>query len=249
MDIWLYYDVTHGMHTYLNPVNAGTVLEMEDILELTPDTRVLDIASGTGEMLVGFAERHGSIGVGVDVSPHFMRRAELNRTERVPDADLRFLEMKGEEYRLPEGETFDVAMCIGASWIWSGFEGTLRALSGFVRPGGLIVSGEPYWRCEPSPEYLKSDGMDQQDFHDLHGCSEVATGLDLDLVWMRTSSLQDWDRYEMTQVAAVDRFARMNPDHPDLDDIRDGVRRGKEAYLRFGRREMGFAFWVFRTPA
>jgi len=249
MDIWLYYDVTHGMHTYLNPVNENTVLEMEDILELTPETRVLDIASGTGEMLVGFAERYGSAGVGVEISPHFHRRAEINRVERVPEADLTLLEMKGEDYRLPEGETFDVAMCIGASWIWSGFEGTLRALTGFVRPGGLIVSGEPFWRCDPSPEYLASDGMNEQDFFDLEGCAGQAAALGLRTVWMRTSSEQDWDRYEMTQVAAVDRFARENPDHPDLDDIRDGVRRGQEAYLKWGRREMGFAFWIFRTPA
>jgi SAM-dependent methyltransferase len=248
MDIWLYYDVTHGMHQYCNPVNETTIRELEDILELTPETRVLDIASGLGEMLVGFAERHGSSGVGVDVSPYAIRRAGWRREERVPDADLRFLEMRGEDYVRPEGEVFDVVMCIGASWIWSGYEGTIAALRGLVKPGGLIVSGEPYWRCAPSPEYLKADGMSEQDYFDLQACEEIAGKQGLDLVWMRASSLQDWDRYEMTQVAAVDRFARENPDHPDLDDIRDGVRRGKEAYLRWGRREMGFAFWVFRTP-
>jgi hypothetical protein len=90
--------------------------------------------------------------------------------------------------------------------------------------------------------------MSEQDFFDLPGCADIAGGLGLDLVWMRTSSDQDWDRYEMTQVASFDRFARLNPDHPDLEEIGDGVRRGQEAYLRWGRNEMGFAFWVFRTP-
>jgi hypothetical protein len=53
---------------------------------------------------------------------------------------------------------------------------------------------------------------------------------------------------EMPQVAAVDRFARENPDDPDLDEIRDGVIRGKDVDLRWGRREMGYATLVLRTP-
>ena len=249
MDIWLYFDVTHTLHTYCNPVNSGTIQELEQLLELTPQTHVLDIACGMGEMLVGFAERRGISGVGVDVSPYAIRRAEDKRVERVPHAKLRFVHERGEAYQPDTGEAFDVAMCVGASWIWSGFEGTLRALMGFAKPGGLIISGEPYWRKQPTPAYLESEKLEESEFFDLASCDKLARSLGLETLWMRQSSEQDWDRYEMLQLAGVDRFARAQPDHPNLAEIRLRVQKSNKAYLRWGREEIGFAFWVFRMSA
>jgi hypothetical protein len=65
---------------------------------------------------------------------------------------------------------------------------------------------------------------------------------------MRGVTEQEWDRYEMLQMASLDRFARENPDDPDLDDIRKKLLPSKEAYFRWGRFALGFAFWVLRAP-
>jgi SAM-dependent methyltransferase len=249
MDIWFYYDVTHRYHRYCNPVSSDAVRELEVVLGLGPETRVLDVASGLGEMLVGFAERYGSAGVGIDISTYFLERAERKRAERVPDADIRFVEMDGGDYRPGEGEEFDVAMCVGASWIWDGFEGTIRALTALVKPGGLIVSAEPYFKKEPPPEYLEAEEFDRETFTTLVGNYEIATRLGLSTVWMRGSSEQDWDRYEMLQTYAFDRFERENPDHADLEEIRTKHVKSRDIYIRWGREHFGFAFWVFRTPA
>ena len=248
MDIWHYFDVTHRAHTYCNPVSAPTVRDLEAVLDLQPGMRVLDIASGLGEMLIGFAERHGVRGVGVELSHAFLHRAEARQAERVPDADIRFLEMKGEDYVLDDEGPFDVVMCIGASWIWDGYAGTLDALTALAKPGGLIVSAEPYWLQKPDPEYLEADGCTEEQFFTLHGCYRIAMEKGLRLVWMRTSSMQEWDRYEMLQAAAMDRFERENPDHPDLAEIQARCDPGREVYVKWGRETMGFAFWMFRTP-
>ncbi|MHC4470418.1 MAG: SAM-dependent methyltransferase [Planctomycetota bacterium] len=248
MDIWLYFDVTHRHHRYCNPVSEETVRELGVVLGLDTGTRVLDIACGMGEMLIGFAERHGSSGVGVDISPYTLPHAERRKAERVPDADIKLLEMDGKDYRPEPGEVFDVSMCVGASWIWDGFEGTLKALTGLTKPGGLIVSAEPFYRKEPPPEYFEAEDFERETFTTLHGNYEIATRLGLATVWMRGSSEQDWDRYEMDQCAAVDRFARECPDHPDLAEIREKHEKSRDIYLRWGRDHFGFAFWVFRTP-
>jgi len=245
MDMWLFYEVTHANHTYLNPVSEPGVRELESFLELSPGKRVLDIASGHGEMLIGFAERHGISGVGVDLSPYAHRRSVERKESRVPDADIELIHGRGEEYSADE--EFDVAMCIGASWIWDGYAGTLDALRGFVRPGGLIVSAEPYWRSEPAAEYLEREEIERETFFSLHGCYDVAMEKGLELVWMRGSSVQEWDRYEMSQASAFSRWARENPDHPDLEEMLAKHLRCRESYLRWGRDCFGFAFWVFRT--
>ena len=96
---------------------------------------------------------------------------------------------------------------------------------------------------------VEIEGVAAGDFSDLEGCRTVAADLGLELVWMRRSTGEEWDRYEMDQMASLDRFARENPDHPDLPEIRETALRSREGYLRWGHRELGFAFWVFRTPA
>jgi len=244
MDIWLYYDVTHILHTYCNPISGQTLREVEELLELTPDQRVLDIACGKGEMLVGLAERYGVSGVGVDISPYAVERARQRVISRVPDADIQLVQMPGQEYRT---ETrFDVTFCVGASWIWNGFVGTLEAMRGFTREGGLLVCGEPYWRQAPPAEYLEAAELKADQFGTLAECGDTARNLGFSVVTMRASSQEDWDRYEMLQTASLDRFAREQPDHPDLPAIREKLLPDKEAYLKQGRECLGFALWVLR---
>lgn len=246
MDIWRYFDVIHGPHTYCNPISEEAVLELEAVLDLQPGMRVLDIASGLGQMLLGFAKRHGVRGVGVDVSPYAVRRAEARKAEQAPAADIRFLEMKGEDYTLGGEAPFDVVMCIGASWIWSGYRGTLDALRRFVKPGGVIVNGEPFWRQDPNDTYLEIENLKRDEFPTLAQYYANLEQSGLSLVWMRGVTEQEWDRYEMLQAVSLDRFARENPDDPDLGEIRAKLMPSKEAYFRWGRETLGFAFWVLR---
>lgn len=250
MDIWRYFDVIHGLHTYCNPVSRESVLELEAVLDLQPEMRVLDIASGLGEMLIGFSERHGVSGVGVDISPYAVRRAEARKAKRAPDADLVFVEMGAADYEPPSDPSalFDVVMCIGASWIWNGYPGTLEAMRCFLKPGGLIVNGEPYWRQPPDDRYLEVEELKRDEFPSLAEYYGHLGRSGLSCVWMRGVTEQEWDRYEMLQLASLDRFARESPDDEDLDEIRKKLLPGKEAYFRWGRETLGFAFWVLRDP-
>ena len=54
-------------------------------------------------------------------------------------------------------ESLDLTMCIGASWVWNGHAGTLKALMEWTKPGGLVLVGEPYKLQEPTPEHIEAD--------------------------------------------------------------------------------------------
>ncbi len=247
MDDWFYYDVVHRLHAFCNPVSDEAVEELLSVLAPRAGARVLDIACGHAELLLRLVERFDVAGVGVDVSPYALGRAESARDARCPDRDLELVLARGESYVAPR--PFDVAICIGASWIWDGWAGTLDALCAHARPGGLVVTGEPFWIGEPPAPYLASERLRCDEFPSFEGYADGARARGLTLVWMRRSTSADWDRYEMLQAASMDHFLREHADHPDVDAVRRRAEPSRHAYLRWGKDCVGFAIWVFRTPA
>lgn len=248
MDRWKYFDVTHQDHLICNPTSTAKLDELIGLLDLPPGGRVLDIACGKGEPLVRLVERYGVRAVGVDLSPPFLRAARERVALRVPGAEVELLELDGAAYAGEPG-SFDLAMCLGASWIWDGYRGTLRALARFVKPGGLVLSGEPYWKRDPDPAYLASMELTRALFADHAG--NVAIGVEEGLIPLYTmvSTDDEWDRYEGLQWRAAERYAAAYPDDPDAPAIRDRCRASRDAYLHWGRATLGWAMYLFRRPA
>jgi SAM-dependent methyltransferase len=257
MDRWTYFAITHADHVVLNPTSPSRLDELIGLLDLPSEPRVLDIGCGTGELLVRLAERHaqrnGSTlsdfhGVGVDASPAFLGRARATLAARVPGADIELLEMDGAAYPAAP-EAFDLACCLGASWIFGGHRGTLEALARATRRGGLVLAGEPFWQAEPGAEYLASSGMGRDDFGSHAG--NVATGESLGLTPLLAlvSSGQEWDWYETLQWRAAARHAEQHPDDPDLPELLERVAHARHEYLAWGRATLGWALYLFGKPA
>ncbi len=248
MDIWKYYAITHREHVHCNPMRATRLDHLIQLLRLEPGARVLDMASGKAELLTRLAETCAVSGVGVDISPYFVADARAKLAQRVPDADIQIVEMNGADYTPPEPEHFDLASCLGASWIFQGHRGTLEALIQMVAPGGWVIAGEPYWRQSPSAEYVAASGDKAEDFarHDENAATGEALGLTL--CYTLVSELEDWDEYEGLQWYAADRYAREHPDDPDCAELLERVQRHKTTYLRWGRDTLGWAIYAFRRP-
>jgi SAM-dependent methyltransferase len=249
VDTWKFYDITHREHTLLNPMSLEKLDRLIRLLRLAPGTRVVDIASGKGEFLFRLAEAYGTAGTGVDISPFFVATAREKLAGRAPDAEIEFVEMDGAKFQPDAWESFGMASCLGASWIFKGHRSTLEALVRMTVPGGWVVAGEPYWRKEPSADYLATSGESR----DMFGTHEenVATGeaLGLTLAYTIVSSTDDWDVYEGLQWFAVDAYAREHPDDPDLAEVVERIAKGRDVFLRWGRETLGWAIYAFRRPA
>jgi SAM-dependent methyltransferase len=246
MDRWKYFDVIHRDHEVCNPLSIAKLDELVTLLDLEQGARVLDIACGKAELLLRLAERYGIRGDGVDLSPYCVRDARLQAQARVPDAALSFHEQDGAAFDASQG-TYDLAMCIGASWTFGGHRGTLQALARVVRPGGLVAAGEPFWRTTPDPEYLAASGLTAGDFATHAG--NVAAGVEEGLVPLYTlvSNDDDWDRYEALHWRAAERYAVEHPDDPDAEEILRLQHVARDAYLRWGRDTLGWAIYLFRS--
>jgi hypothetical protein len=145
-------------------------------------------------------------------------------------------------------ESFDAVICLGASWIWGGYRPTLEALIRWTKPGGLVLAGEPYWREDPPPEYLEQAHLQRQQFGTHFENVQTGTGLGLRFLHSIVASEDDWDRYEGLHSLAAERYAGAQPDDPDVPELLERIRPYPEAYLRWGRRVLGWATYLYLKP-
>ena len=86
MDIPRIFNITESAHRIHNPITPEKLATLGAALRLEPGARVLDLGSGSGEMLCTWARDHGVTGTGVDLSVLFTeqaisRAAELGVTD------------------------------------------------------------------------------------------------------------------------------------------------------------------------
>jgi SAM-dependent methyltransferase len=246
MDTLRFYDIMHREHVVCNPTSEVKLARLVGLLRLPEDARVVDIACGKGEFLIRLAEAYGIRGIGIDISPFYIREAQRKLEMRVPGAEVAFREMNGSDYRPDEPHSLALASCIGASWVFGGHAATLEALSGMVELGGWVVVGEPHWRQEPADDYLEASGLARDDFGTHSGNVEAGEPRGLDLIHTLVSNEDDWDTYEGLQWFATAEYARSHPDDQDLPELVERVAKAKAAYLRWGRDTLGWAIHAFR---
>ena len=141
MDIPRIFNITESAHRIHNPITPEKLATLGAALRLESGARVLDLGSGSGEMLCTWARDHGIIGIGVDMSQLFSEQAKL-RAEELGVADqVKFIH--GDAAGFVSDEKVDVAACVGATWIGGGVAGTIELLARSLRTEGSSSSASP----------------------------------------------------------------------------------------------------------
>lgn len=222
-----YFVVAEREHEIQNPTSEEKLRLLGRRLRLGPGSHVLDIASGRGGPAVLLAEEFGCAVQGLEIAAEFHAVA----VERAANADLGdrvTFELADASEATFAPDTYDVALCLGASFVFGGLASTLDALEPAVRPGGHVVVGEPYWRKLPLPEDYEDRDYP---FTSLEGTVTVVESGGLAIVTVVASSEDDWDRYETLHWRACEEWLAEHPDDPDADEIRTRHERHKRAYF------------------
>lgn len=247
MDIWKYYVITHRDHVICNPLSLTKLQELVALLDLPAQARVLDIACGKAELLAQLVERYRVSGDAVDLSPYSVRDARKRLLARAPDAPITVHEMDGRSFAAAPA-SYDLAVCLGASWVFGGHKATLAALRASVRPGGLVLVGEVFWQRPPEQAYLSASGHTATTWGSH--AENVTAGVELGLTFLYSvaSSTDDWDRYEGLQWRAAERYAQRHPEDADVPELLRRARSKREIYLRWERDGLGWAAYLFIRP-
>jgi len=244
VDIPRIFNITESAHRIHNPITSEKLATLGAALRLEAGARVLDLGSGSGEMLCTWARDHGVIGTGVDMSRLFSEQAKLRALELGVAEQVEFIH--GDAANYVSVEKVDVAACIGATWIAGGFAGTIELLAQSLRAGGIILIGEPYWRQLPPTEDVAKGCLagSISDFHMLPELLGSFSHLGYDVVEMVLADQDSWDRYEAAKWLTMRRWLEANPGDELENDIRAQLASEPKRYATFTREYLGWGVFA-----
>jgi SAM-dependent methyltransferase len=244
MDLPRSFTIRESSHRICNPFTSSKLALLGQAISPAPGTRMLDLASGKGEMLCTWARDHGVTGTGVDISTLFVdaaraRAAELGVADRV---DFVLADASGHVADEPVG----IAACIGATWIGSGVAGTVELLRRSLAPGGMMLIGEPFWRREPEDQTVV-EGCRMVSKDDLLALPELLRqfgDLGCDVVEMVLADQDSWDRYVAAQWLNVRRWLDANPHDELAGEMCAELTAAPVQHAQYQREYLGWGVFV-----
>ncbi|HEY1094307.1 MAG TPA: class I SAM-dependent methyltransferase [Glycomyces sp.] len=244
MDLPLSIVIAESSHRIHNPVDSRKQAQLGRALGLKPGQTMLDLASGSGELLCTWARDYGIGGTGVDISTAFTARAQARAAELGVADRCDFVHGDAAGHVAPE--PVDITACIGASWIGGGTAGTVALLEQSLRPGGLMLVGECYWRQDPPDEatvkgcYAES----KSSLFSLAGLADHFDGLGYDVVEMVLADQDTWDRYAAPHWLNIRRWLDDNPGHELAAEMRHKLDVERRNHVRYQRDYLGWGIFA-----
>ncbi|MEV5131480.1 cyclopropane-fatty-acyl-phospholipid synthase family protein [[Kitasatospora] papulosa] len=244
MDLPRIFTIRERSHRIHNPFTPAKLATLGQALHLAPGARVLDLASGSGEMLCTWARDHGVTGTGVDISTVFTEEARARAAELGVADRVTFVHDDAVGY--VSDEPVDLVSCLGATWIGDGAAGTIELLARSLRPGGLMLIGEPYWRREvPDEETARAcQAGSKAAFRLLPELVEQFGELGYDVVEMVLADGDSWDRYQAAQWLNLRRWLDRNPGDELAAEVRAELTTEPARYTRYQREYLGWGVFA-----
>ncbi len=248
MDIPRFFSITENAHRIHNPFTPEKYATLGMALRMPSGTRILDLGSGSGEMLCTWARDYGITGTGIDMSPLFTEQAKARAAELGVADRVEFIH--GDAAGYVAEEKVGVAACVGATWIGGGVAGTMELLEKSLQTGGILLIGEPYWRKLPETAEIAKSCLANSvsDFHTLPELVASFGELGYDVVEMVLADQDGWDRYESAKWLTMRRWLDANPGNAAGDEmaaeIRANLTDAPRRHVAFTREYLGWGVFA-----
>jgi len=247
VDIPRIFNISESAHRIHNPFQQEKLATLGAALRLKSGTRVLDLGSGSGEMLCTWARDYGVTGTGIDMSQLFTEQAKLRANELGVADRVEFIH--GDATGYVADEKVGVAACIGATWTGGGVVGAIMLLAKSLCNGGIILIGEPYWRQLPPTEDIAKGCLagSSSEYHTLPELLASFSNIGYDVVEMVLADQDGWDRYEAAKWLTMRRWLETNPDDEFAKDVRAKLTSEPERYAKYTREYLGWGVFALMS--
>jgi cyclopropane fatty-acyl-phospholipid synthase-like methyltransferase len=244
MNVGAYYAIVERDHAIQNPMTPEKLRRVIDYLQIRDGDRLIDVGCGKGWLLREIAGARRVDAVGLEISPAFAADARHNLAAASLNGRVEIVEGPALDYPVPDG-SFDIALCIGATFALGGLGPTVAWLAAAVRPGGRIAVGEPYAHRLPFPDAVRERWREYD--QDMNGIVRVLADHGLTLTGLVAASTDDWDHYETQHWRAAADWIAEHPGEPDALWLADKIETERRDYLDDEREVFGWAIFVART--
>jgi cyclopropane fatty-acyl-phospholipid synthase-like methyltransferase len=239
MDFFELMSISHRYMELLNPATPEKIIKLGKMLRLKEGSRIIDFGSGCAEPLVLWAKEFGISGVGIDISAEFCERARNKLAAHGLSNQIEIVCCRGTDYKFQEG-TFDVATCIGATFVFGGYRQTVQAMRGAINKTGRLGIGETYWRSHNvPPEYAQRETST----HPEEELLQITREEGFEVEYVIRASHDDWDRYYADNWHGLIRWLEENPNHPERGEVIKRLHLTQDDYFRYEREYMGWAMY------
>ena len=122
----------------------------------------------------------------------------------------------------------------------------VELLAQSLKPGGIMLIGEPYWRQLPATdEIAQACGVSStSDFLTLPGLVGAFDDLGYDVVEMVLADQEGWDRYEAAKWLTMRRWLEANPDDDFAAEVRAELNIAPKRYVTYARECFGWGVFA-----
>jgi cyclopropane fatty-acyl-phospholipid synthase-like methyltransferase len=246
LNLFEFFATIERYHTIQNPTSEEKLNLAVRYCAARDGMRILDVGCGKGWLLRRIAEQFDIKATGLEINRTFAAEARRLAAENSLTDRIEIVQGPALEFH-PEPASFDVVMCIGASFALGGFEPALDWMGRAAKHGGIIALGEVFAKELPYPPEVPRGARANTDYPDrsLWTTVEIMRAHGMRLRGLIEASIDDWHRYHSLHWQAAIDWTLENPGHPDVAMLNNpaGMRRN----LELDGRYMGWAIFVART--
>lgn len=236
MDLEQYWAIAEQDIEIQNPITDRKLRLLDDYCDVRDGLKVLDVGSGKAWVMRGWADRFEIAGTGLETNRSFIEFAIAHAPRR---GRIQYLPGPAQAFR-PAPNSYDIVMCLGATFALGGLVESIDWMVAAARPGGSIVVGDMTLKHRPlsaGSEILPHDALDTIGIIERHGAEVSAT---------ISASDADFERYASHHRHSTLRWAREHPGHADQAVILAKSRADWTYYLRWIRPHLGWTIFVGR---
>lgn len=231
-----------------SPISIQKADQIISSLNLKPNDKIVDLGCGEGEFLSRIHLNSNSHCLGIDIDSSCIELAEQKVHQNPLGEKIQFLSADIQEKQL-EKNSYDLAICIGSTHAFGqgemAYQNALKRMNDLIKPNGLLLIGEGYWKQNPEQEYLNFIGDPVGIYNSHEQNIQQAESLGFIPMFALTSNQDEWDLFEWSFRMKAERQVIAEPDNKSAHNNLKKVREWNKYYRKYGRYTMGFGFYLY----